>query len=342
MITMSPAATTTRKFARAVELTLERQSTPPSRPGAPAIRPSSLSRPVATTIPSPRPRTTDVPAYAIDRRSESGASTGSGAVAASTGTDSPVRRLRSMVGLMQLTRKSAGTSRRRRSDVAGHQLCCRGPSAAHHPPDARLRGSCVTQSFHRPLGAELRDDVGADDRDEPDEMSPSRTSPRRSARTPAIARTTTNGSVAASTMDARTDLPGGSSSLRPTVAGVRRLVSCPGRVGEFTARPVATSSAVAALVGLRKLDCCTSPDWRSSRVAVGQTSRRKPSRSLVAAATRSIVISETPGVIDRTRRKAERPNRAGGCRGWRTWLRRTSALLPDARVRPLRKTPPQP
>jgi hypothetical protein len=74
------------------------------------MRPSSVAPPVATTIPSPRPPTTAVPAKAIDRRSAIAASTGSGSIEVGSGTDSPVRTLRSTRSAsLRQTRRSAGT-----------------------------------------------------------------------------------------------------------------------------------------------------------------------------------------------------------------------------------------
>ena len=52
--------------------------------------PISVASPVATTMPLPSPLTTNVPACAIELRSPSGASAGTGATPLPTGTDSPV------------------------------------------------------------------------------------------------------------------------------------------------------------------------------------------------------------------------------------------------------------
>ena len=59
-------------------------------PNPAAILPNSVARPVLTTTPSPPPLLTTVPMNAHDERSASAQSEGTGVVALSAGTDSPV------------------------------------------------------------------------------------------------------------------------------------------------------------------------------------------------------------------------------------------------------------
>ena len=97
-----------------------------SRDAAPAIRPISVSAPVAVTTKRPRPRATVVPASTQVRRSAGGASAGSGGSARLLrGTDSPVSADSSICrSVASSSRPSAGTRSPAadRDDVSGDDL----------------------------------------------------------------------------------------------------------------------------------------------------------------------------------------------------------------------------
>jgi hypothetical protein len=77
---------------------------------SPAMFPSSVSAPIATTAPRPRPVVTTAPVNAIERRSASGASSLTGSLRLLTGRDSPVSSDSSICNpLVWRRRRSAGT-----------------------------------------------------------------------------------------------------------------------------------------------------------------------------------------------------------------------------------------
>ena len=168
-MTISPIATTSiNRTSRASSSWSWRATTLRRRqPGRDPA--TSVAGPIATTIPSPRPPTTLVPEYAIDRRSARVLSTGPGSTTPGSGIDSPVSTLRSRTSRSaRVKRMSAGTTSptRNRTMSPGTTPRC---FEVHHSalaPDPCPRGGCRPKSFERLLASILRCDFSSHKRDE--------------------------------------------------------------------------------------------------------------------------------------------------------------------------------
>ena len=171
-IAIRPIATTRRIRTRRSSSCWsgERRSIAPVR--RPAIRPTSVPVPIATTIPSPRPPTTLVPANAIARRS---------ATTASRRVRIRSRRLRDGLpgedAAVNEQPVRAADAKIGRDDVAAAQEDHvardegRGRDVRRHSPspDTRHRRGGVAESVERPLAPVFGHDVRAHDRQEPDQ-----------------------------------------------------------------------------------------------------------------------------------------------------------------------------
>ena len=183
-----------------------------SRVAEAAGDPPDLGRgPVATTTPSPRPPTTLVPAYAIDRRSASGAS--GGVRRDAPPAPAPIRRSarsdRRAAGPRAVRRRSAGTTSPARSEDDVARRRSRPPGRRRPTPSRRTRavGAEAARSASRARSPRYSVTTSAPTiGTRPTRTSrPSRTSPRTTAPRPAASSSRTNGSVAASTNIRQTD-----------------------------------------------------------------------------------------------------------------------------------------
>ncbi len=108
----------------------------------PAMRPSSVCMPVATTMPTPRPAATWVPLYDMQRRSPRATlSWSTGSVSLSTGSDSPVR--------VASSTRSPATSTKRRSagTMAPASICTTSPGTSSRAAISTVRPSRTTRTI---------------------------------------------------------------------------------------------------------------------------------------------------------------------------------------------------
>ncbi len=131
------------------------------------MRPNSVVRPVATTTPSPRPPTTAVPAYAMAWHSAIAAPSGSGSTEPGSGSDSPVRTLRSKARASAADQPQVcrcDVSDPEEHDVAGDQFASQHVVYLAASPDSGVRGRGLAKRFERLLAAVLGDDARTHDR----------------------------------------------------------------------------------------------------------------------------------------------------------------------------------
>ena len=205
-----------------------------------------------------------VPEKTTERRSVSGASTGSAMTTAGSGSDSPVRMARSTSALwLLITLASAATT----SPLLSSRMSPITTSRAGHSsgtPSRRTRaiGADAARSASRARSARYPVTTSAATMGTtPARMSrPSRVSPRITASTPAPARTRMKGSVTVCHSMPRIDgRRGGASSLGPLSTRRRAASACESpRSGTTCSRAVTASGGVACAGSLVSVVCPSS------------------------------------------------------------------------------------